>query len=77
VSIREAGQLSSLTVFKGGIVTFTPLAIAEDPVGCHSLMRNLAQHPLWECYLIPSIVGLSHALACGKNKPVSEIKRLV
>jgi hypothetical protein len=57
----------------GGIVTFTPLAIAEDPVGCHSLMRNLAQHPLWECYLIPSIVGLSHALACGKDKPVPEI----
>lgn len=57
----------------GGIVTFTPLAIAEDPVGCHSLMRNLAQHPLWESYLIPSIVGLSHALACGKDKPVPEI----
>ncbi|KAG1801350.1 uncharacterized protein HD556DRAFT_869358 [Suillus plorans] len=57
----------------GGIVTFTPLAIAEDPIGCHSLMRNLAQHPLWECYLIPSIVGLSHALACGKDKPVPEI----
>ncbi|KAG1757323.1 hypothetical protein EDB19DRAFT_1656858 [Suillus lakei] len=57
----------------GGIVTFTPLAIAEDPVGCHGLMRNLSQHPLWECYLIPSIVGLSHALACGKDKPVPEI----
>lgn len=57
----------------GGIVTFTPLAIAEDPVGCYSLMRNLAQHPLWECYLIPSIAGLSHALACGKDKPVTEI----
>ncbi|KAG1885640.1 hypothetical protein F4604DRAFT_1951840 [Suillus subluteus] len=57
----------------GGIVTFTPLAIAEDPVGCYNLMRNLAQHPLWECYLIPSIVGLSHSLACGKDKPVPEI----
>ncbi|KAG2155419.1 hypothetical protein DEU56DRAFT_305769 [Suillus clintonianus] len=57
----------------GGIVTFTPLAIAEDPAGCHCLMRNIAQHPLWECYLIPSIVGLSHALACGKEKPVPEI----
>ncbi|KAG1755035.1 uncharacterized protein EDB91DRAFT_1214314 [Suillus paluster] len=57
----------------GGIVTFTPLAIAEDPYGCHGLMRQISQHPLWECYLMPSIVGLSHALACGKDTPVPEI----
>ncbi|KAG0703112.1 hypothetical protein DFH29DRAFT_917942 [Suillus ampliporus] len=57
----------------GGIVTFTPLAIAEDPSGCHGLIRQIAQHPLWECYLMPSIVGLSHALACGKEKPAPEI----
>jgi hypothetical protein len=66
-----------LRFFKGGIVTFTPMAMAEDPFGCYSLMLQLAQHPLWACYLMPSIVGLSHALACGKAKPSLEVLRSV
>ncbi|OAX44859.1 hypothetical protein K503DRAFT_795147 [Rhizopogon vinicolor AM-OR11-026] len=57
----------------GGIVTFTPMAMAEDPCGCYALMLQLAQHPLWECYLMPSILGLSHALSCNKEKPTFEV----
>jgi hypothetical protein len=66
-----------LRFFIGGIVTFTPMAMAEDPFGCYTLMLQLAQHPLWEGYLMPSIVGLSHALACGKERPTSEVIRSV
>ncbi|OJA18806.1 hypothetical protein AZE42_00847 [Rhizopogon vesiculosus] len=57
----------------GGIVTFTPMAMAEDPRGCYALMLQLAQHPLWGCYLMPSTLGLSHALSCNKEKPTFEV----
>ncbi|KAI9572746.1 hypothetical protein HD554DRAFT_2285215, partial [Boletus coccyginus] len=46
----------------GGIVTFTSSALAEDLVGCYQLMSQIIEHPLWDCYLIPEVLAVSHQL---------------
>jgi len=42
----------------GGIVTFTPRAIAENPIGVEKLITQLAKHPLWTCYVLPSTIAM-------------------
>lgn len=49
----------------GGIVTFTASALAEDLVGCHQLISQIIDHPLWDCYLIPEVLAVSHKLCSG------------
>ncbi|KAF8140031.1 hypothetical protein EV363DRAFT_1311469 [Boletus edulis] len=46
----------------GGVVTFTSSALAEDLVGCYQLMSQIIEHPLWDCYLIPEVLAVSHLL---------------
>ncbi|KAF8528064.1 hypothetical protein BU17DRAFT_61387 [Hysterangium stoloniferum] len=42
----------------GGIVTFTPRAIAENPIAVEKLITQLANHPLWTCYVLPSTIAM-------------------
>lgn len=46
----------------GGIVTFTASALAEDLLGCRQLISKIIEHPLWDCYLIPEVVAVSHLM---------------
>ncbi|KAJ7503409.1 hypothetical protein B0H11DRAFT_1985430 [Mycena galericulata] len=43
----------------GGVVTFTPTALARDPWGVLRTIRNVDAHPLWDCYLLPQVLGLA------------------
>ena len=54
----------------GGIVTFTPSALVEDLLGCHLLIAQIIEHPLWDCYLIPEVLAASHLL-CNNGDPSS------
>ncbi|KAF9229558.1 hypothetical protein BS17DRAFT_771624 [Gyrodon lividus] len=51
----------------GGIMTFTATALTEDPVGCHQLMSQVIEHPLWHCYMIPEVLAVSHLLGSDDN----------
>ncbi|KII93643.1 hypothetical protein PLICRDRAFT_35872 [Plicaturopsis crispa FD-325 SS-3] len=42
----------------GGIVTFTPNALIEDPLGTQDLIKRIAEHAAWECYVMPTVVGM-------------------
>lgn len=55
--------LSSIVTFIGGIATFTPHAILNDPYGVLKLIREIHHHPLWECYILPYVLGLATGLA--------------
>ncbi|KDQ54746.1 hypothetical protein JAAARDRAFT_347429 [Jaapia argillacea MUCL 33604] len=55
----------------GGIVTFTPSALLQTPFGAFKLMRQLAEHPLWECYILPSVLGFIIKHQCGDGDPAS------
>jgi hypothetical protein len=55
-------------------VTFTPDALLENPIGAGRLMRKIAEHPFWECYLLPSVVGMAARSLCEGADPLSEFK---
>lgn len=38
-------------------MTFTPLALAQDPWGVYDTIAKVHEHPLWECFIHPSVVG--------------------
>ncbi|KAG5648146.1 hypothetical protein DXG03_006100 [Asterophora parasitica] len=42
----------------GGIVTFTPRTILEDPIRALRRIQQINSHPLWECYILPSTLGM-------------------
>ena len=56
-------------------MTFTPDALLEDPIGAAQLMRQIAMHPFWDCYLIPSAVGMAVRFLCEGADPLSEFRR--
>ncbi|KAK7057558.1 hypothetical protein R3P38DRAFT_3169079 [Favolaschia claudopus] len=43
----------------GGVVTFTPEALASDPWGVLKTVHQIHAHPLWDCYIMPQILGMA------------------
>jgi hypothetical protein len=62
-------------VVTGGIVTLTPHALLEDPIGAVQLMRQIAIHPFWDCYLLPSVIGMASRILYEGADPVSEFHK--
>lgn len=54
----------------GGVVTFTPGAILEDPIGVLHKIRQIQSHPLWMCYILPSVLGMVAKLHCENEDPL-------
>ncbi|EGO03137.1 hypothetical protein SERLA73DRAFT_158732 [Serpula lacrymans var. lacrymans S7.3] len=52
----------------GGIITFTPSALLNDPFGVYELMTKVTNHPLWECYLLPSVLGFYCQILRGDHE---------
>ncbi|KAJ7131933.1 hypothetical protein C8R46DRAFT_1201870 [Mycena filopes] len=55
----------------GGVVTFTPEALAGDAFGVLRIIRDIHAHPLWTCYLLPQVLGIAVHLAqtCADDTP--------
>ncbi|KAJ7036712.1 hypothetical protein C8F04DRAFT_1257595 [Mycena alexandri] len=47
----------------GGVVTFTPEALAGDAFGVLRTIYDIHAHPLWTCYLLPAVLGMAVKLA--------------
>lgn len=62
--------LLHLKYYLGGIVTFTSSALVEDLVGCHQLISQIIEHPLWDCHLIPEVLAVTHLLS-NNGDPIS------
>jgi hypothetical protein len=54
-------------------VTFTPNALLENPFGISRLMRQIADHPFWDSYLLPSVVGMVAKSLCEGADPLLEL----
>ncbi|RDB28456.1 hypothetical protein Hypma_015299 [Hypsizygus marmoreus] len=59
----------------GGVVTFTPRAIVEDPIGILCKISQLHSHPLWTCYVLPSVLGMVAKLHCDGEDPLTAFDR--
>ncbi|KAF9073854.1 hypothetical protein BDP27DRAFT_1416923 [Rhodocollybia butyracea] len=51
----------------GGIVTFTPQAITSNPGLVANKVTEIAKHPLWKVYLLPSAFGMAVKIYYGDN----------
>lgn len=57
---------------KGGIITFTPEAIADDVFGICETIHAIHEHPLWSCYVLPAVVGAVAKMVCNGLDPMGE-----
>ncbi|TFY59615.1 hypothetical protein EVJ58_g5677 [Rhodofomes roseus] len=55
----------------GGIVTFTPSAVLNNIVGVYELIKKIDEHPMWECYILPSVIAMLAKLTCQGDTPVA------
>ncbi|KAH9890944.1 hypothetical protein C8Q73DRAFT_702301 [Cubamyces lactineus] len=54
----------------GGIVTFTPSAIIQGHYRIFNRISQIAEHPAWECYVLPSVVAMVAKLSCQGVHPL-------
>ncbi|KAI6045045.1 hypothetical protein EDC04DRAFT_3137369 [Pisolithus marmoratus] len=54
----------------GGIVSFTPAVLAEEPVQCYQMMLKISEHPVWDCFVTPSLLAAGNflAMACDSSR---------
>ncbi|CAK5280093.1 unnamed protein product [Mycena citricolor] len=57
----------------GGVVTFTPGSLCEDPWGTVTRMLLIAKHPLWTCYILPSVLGMAAKLWDSQSDPLAAL----
>ncbi|KAF9455559.1 hypothetical protein BDZ94DRAFT_1277929, partial [Collybia nuda] len=55
----------------GGVVTFTPLAILEDPIGVKKRIKEINEHPFWACYILPTVLGMTIKGDAGEADPIT------
>jgi hypothetical protein len=59
----------------GGVVTFTPQAIIDNTADVWDKIREVKDHPLWICYILPSVLGVVAKVSCKENDPVEIFDR--
>ncbi|KAG6831266.1 hypothetical protein H0H92_011776 [Tricholoma furcatifolium] len=77
VGVIRSLRVDMFDVYLGGIVTFTPQAIADDPVGVLHRIRQIHCHPMWDCYLLPWVLGMVTSLYQQKSgsDPIADLDR--
>ncbi|KAJ7462715.1 hypothetical protein B0H11DRAFT_2053966 [Mycena galericulata] len=55
----------------GGVVTFTPSALYEDPWGVINTMKVIDKHPLWMCYILPSVLAMATKQSSPGEDPLA------
>lgn len=41
----------------GGLVTFVPGVLIENPLGFRDLLHTIAENPIYDAYLCPAVLG--------------------
>ncbi|THH02520.1 hypothetical protein EW026_g379 [Hermanssonia centrifuga] len=59
----------------GGIVTFTPKAIIENPFEVYKVIAQIDRHPLWMCYINPCVVAAVAKLSYPDHDPLAIMKQ--
>lgn len=72
-------SFADVVTLLGGIVTFTAAALVADPVGILERMTQVAEHPLWSAYILPSVLGMAvkHLYQEKARDPIAALDRYV
>lgn len=72
-------RLHPLTVVlcPGGVVTFSPQALIMHTVAVVQKIRQLDEHRFWQCYILPSALGMACKRLCDAEQPLSAFERFV
>jgi hypothetical protein len=80
--IRAVRFFLSLTIrcltlnnLSGGIITFSPSAMFHNPIEMMLKIRQINAHSLWECYILPSALGMLAKMVCGDDDPLAVLER--
>jgi hypothetical protein len=49
--------------------------LLENPIGVGELIRQIAEHPFWDSYLLPTVVGMAAKSSCAGADPLLEFKK--
>jgi len=49
--------------------------LLKNPFSIGRLMHQIAEHPFWDSYLLPSVVGMAAKLSCEGADPLLEFKK--
>ena len=49
--------------------------MATDPIGIIQQIYKIKDHPLWECYVLPSALGMLAKEVCGDEDPLANFER--
>lgn len=61
----------------GGILTITAQALLDDPIGVYQHIDKIVEHPLWECLVLPYVLGGAAKASCPGKDPLAVFDRFV
>lgn len=64
-------------IVPGGIITFTFNSLLENPIYVAELIEQIHQHPLWQCYISPSVLSVFIKMTCPDEAPALVYSRYV
>ena len=82
--IYPCGEIALLTIqrlaersncLSGGIITFSPSVMFHNPIDMLQKIRQISAHSLWECYILPSALGMLARMVCGDDDPLTVFER--
>ncbi|KAJ7275361.1 hypothetical protein B0H12DRAFT_254778 [Mycena haematopus] len=59
----------------GGVVTVTASALYEDPWGIVDKIKVINKHPLFTCYMLPTVFGMAIRLCSPEEDPLAAFDR--
>lgn len=57
-------------------MTVTQKALLEDPIGVGKLLENVSKHPLWDCFILSSVLSVYIRSVSGGD-PLAAYRRRV
>ncbi|KAH8828138.1 hypothetical protein DL96DRAFT_1601932, partial [Flagelloscypha sp. PMI_526] len=59
----------------GGVVTLSVKCLSETMVATHKVVESIIDHPLWDCYILPQVLGAAATVISPGLDPLQALER--